>query len=117
VQLAQRERRRHQHAPPYHRADPDQPDLDLKDLVGIRRRRRAAAGCPGAAAVVASSREVTAYSSVRPAHPRDPDASPIRPSAESSWCSPTPPAACACRWILHLAPRCHPPDPVTVTML
>jgi hypothetical protein len=43
VQLAQRERRRHQHAPPYHRADPDQPDLDLKGRLGIRRRRRAAA--------------------------------------------------------------------------
>ncbi len=39
VQLAQRERRRHQHAPPYHRADPDQPDLDLEDCLGIRQRR------------------------------------------------------------------------------
>ena len=43
VQLAQREGRRHQHAPPYHRADPDQPDLDLKDRLGVRRRRRSAA--------------------------------------------------------------------------
>jgi hypothetical protein len=42
MQLAQRERCLHQHAPPYHWSDPEQPDLDLEDRLGIRRGRHAA---------------------------------------------------------------------------
>jgi hypothetical protein len=45
VQLVQRELRRHQHAPPHHRADPDQPDLDLEGRPGAR--RGAAVFCRG----------------------------------------------------------------------
>jgi hypothetical protein len=37
MQFAQRERRRHQQAPPYHRADPRQPHLDLQVRVGAQR--------------------------------------------------------------------------------
>src|SRR3954454_388158 len=41
LHLTQRAGARHQHAPPHHRADPEQPNLDLHDLgrVGIGRGR------------------------------------------------------------------------------
>jgi hypothetical protein len=40
VKFAKRECRRHQNAPPYHGADPAQPDFDLQDCVGVRRGYR-----------------------------------------------------------------------------
>jgi hypothetical protein len=35
MQFTQRERRRHQDAPPYHQTNADQPDFDLQDRVGV----------------------------------------------------------------------------------
>ena len=37
MKLAERKTRRHQNAPPHHRADPGQPEFDLEDRVGVRR--------------------------------------------------------------------------------
>jgi hypothetical protein len=42
MEFAERETRRHQNAPPHHRADPGQPAFDLQNRGGIRRKRREA---------------------------------------------------------------------------
>lgn len=40
MEFAERECRRHKNTPPDHRADPDQPDFDLQERLGVRGERR-----------------------------------------------------------------------------
>src|SRR5271166_735303 len=71
VKLAERKTRRRQNAPPHHRADPSQPELDLEDHVGIRRevlcRKERLRPSFHAARLLPLSLSVAR-------HPRDPDA-------------------------------------------
>src|SRR3954468_24627200 len=76
VQLTQRAGARHQHAPPHHRADLEQPNLDLRDLgrVGIGRGRGSFNDRSGS---LRGSRHPASLSSIalpRRGHPRHPDA-------------------------------------------
>src|SRR5208282_1546262 len=69
MKLAERKTRRHQNAPPNHRADPDQPEFDLEDRVGVRREVRNERLRPSFHA----ARLLPLRLSVA-GHPRDPDA-------------------------------------------
>src|SRR4051794_19072090 len=78
VQLTQRAGARHQHAPPHHRANPEQPNLDLHDLgrVGIGRGRGWFNDWSGS---LWGSRHPASLSLIAPprrGHPRHPDALP-----------------------------------------
>jgi len=65
VKLTQRAGARHQHAPPHHRADSEQPDLDLHNLgpVGVRCRRDSSNDRSG---WLRSSRHPISLSSIAP---------------------------------------------------
>src|SRR5208282_5019669 len=69
MKLAERKTRRHHNAPPHHRADPDQPEFDLEDRVGVHREVRNERLRPSfhAARLLPPSLSVAR-------HPRDPDA-------------------------------------------
>ena len=71
MKLAERKTRRHQNAPPHHRADPGQPEFDLEDRVCVRRevlcRNERLRPSFHAARLLPLSLSVAG-------HPRDPDA-------------------------------------------
>src|SRR5271165_3467312 len=74
MKLAERKTRRRQNAPPHHRADPDQPEFDLEDRVGVHREVRNERLRPSfhATRLLPLSLSVAG-------HPRDPDALPESP--------------------------------------